>query len=137
MCSINCAKFTGKYQYQSLFLIKLQAEACNFIKKETLGQVFLCDFCEIFKNTFFTEHLRMTVFVNLILIFLRLRPFPLNLKSPIVETRSARNSQGMSVTSAMEFAFGKFQGLQHNVHSWNSPPVSFSEFFEVLLATLI
>ena len=29
----------------------------NFIKKETLAQVF---FREIFKNTFFTEHLWMT-----------------------------------------------------------------------------
>ena len=32
-------------------------EACNFIKKETLAKVFSCDFCEICKNTFFTEHL--------------------------------------------------------------------------------
>ena len=29
------AKFTGKLLFRSLFLIKLQAEACNFIKKET------------------------------------------------------------------------------------------------------
>ena len=36
----------------------LQPQACNFIKKETLAQVFSCEFCEIFKNTFFTEHLR-------------------------------------------------------------------------------
>ena len=41
------------------FLIKLQAP-CNFIKKETLAQVFSCDFCEISKNTFFTEHLQTT-----------------------------------------------------------------------------
>ena len=34
------------------FLIKLQAEACNFIKKETLTQVLSCEFCEISKNTF-------------------------------------------------------------------------------------
>ena len=34
------------------FLIKLQAEACNFIKKETLVQVFSCEFWEISKNTF-------------------------------------------------------------------------------------
>ena len=27
-------------------------EACNFIKKQTLKQVFSCEFCEIFKNTF-------------------------------------------------------------------------------------
>ena len=38
------------------FLIKLQA-ACNFIKKETLAQVFSYEFCEISKNIFFTEHL--------------------------------------------------------------------------------
>ena len=31
-----------------------QPEACNFIKKETLAQVFSCGFCEISKNTFFT-----------------------------------------------------------------------------------
>ena len=37
------------------FLIKLQA--CNFIKKETLAQMFSCEFCEIVKNTFFIEHL--------------------------------------------------------------------------------
>ena len=32
-------------------LIKLQAS--NFIKKETLAQVFSCEFCESYKNTFF------------------------------------------------------------------------------------
>ena len=31
--------------------------ACNFIKKETLAQVFSCEFCGMFKNTFFIEHL--------------------------------------------------------------------------------
>ena len=40
--------------------ISQNAEACNFIKKEALAQVFSCEFCEIFKNTFFTEHLRTT-----------------------------------------------------------------------------
>ena len=34
------------------FSVKLLAEACNFIKKETLAQVFSCEFCEIFKNFF-------------------------------------------------------------------------------------
>ena len=28
-------------------------QACNFIKKETLAQVFSCEFFEISKNTFF------------------------------------------------------------------------------------
>ena len=47
------------------FLIKLLTDAFNFIKKETLAQVFSCEFCEISKNTFFTEHLRATASGNL------------------------------------------------------------------------
>ena len=31
----------------------LEIEACNFIKKETLAQVFSCESCEISKKTFF------------------------------------------------------------------------------------
>ena len=34
--------------------------ACNFIKKETLANVFSREFCEISKNTFFTEHVWAT-----------------------------------------------------------------------------
>ena len=46
--------------------IKLHTEACNFItacnfiKKEILVQVFSCEFREISKNNFFTEHLWTT-----------------------------------------------------------------------------
>ena len=46
-------KFTGKHLCQSLFFNKV-------VKKETLAQVFSCEFCEISKNTFSTEHLRTT-----------------------------------------------------------------------------
>ena len=49
-------KFTGKHLYQGLFF----TEACNFIKKETLAQVFSCEFCETSKKTLFTEHLWTT-----------------------------------------------------------------------------
>ena len=38
-----------------LFLIKLQALSCNFVKKETLAQVFSCEFCEI-NSSFITRH---------------------------------------------------------------------------------
>ena len=34
--------------------------ACKFIKKETLVQAFSCEFCEISKNTFFTDYLQTT-----------------------------------------------------------------------------
>ena len=30
----------------------LRPQACNLVKKETLAQVFYCEFCEISKNTF-------------------------------------------------------------------------------------
>ena len=43
---------------------KKGVQAYNFIKKEILAHVFFCEFCEIFKNTFFTEHLWMTASVN-------------------------------------------------------------------------
>ena len=37
-----------------------EPEAWNFIKKETLAQLFSCEFCEISRNTFFTKHFRVT-----------------------------------------------------------------------------
>ena len=42
------------------FLIKLQAWGLQLFKKETPAQVFSCEFCEISRNTFFTEHLWTT-----------------------------------------------------------------------------
>ena len=42
-----------------------KVKACNFIKKETLAQVFSCEFCEIFKNIYFLEHLRATASENI------------------------------------------------------------------------
>ena len=46
----NLQNFAGKYLFWSLFLIKLQA----FMR-------FFCEICEIFKNTYFEEHLWKTV----------------------------------------------------------------------------
>ena len=45
------------------FLIKLQVEAFNFIKKETLIQVFSCEFCEISKDSFSYKTLPMATSV--------------------------------------------------------------------------
>ena len=46
----NCARVS--------FLIKLQALACNFIKKGALTQVFSCEFLQNLRTPFVTEHLR-------------------------------------------------------------------------------
>ena len=51
----NFAKFAGKHFCQSIFFNKV--EACNLIKKETLAQVFSCEFFETFKNSLIVEHL--------------------------------------------------------------------------------
>ena len=56
----NIEKFTGKHLCQSLFFNKVAGQAFNFVKKEALAQEFSCEFFEISKNTFFTEHLRTT-----------------------------------------------------------------------------
>ena len=40
----NFSKFTGKQLCQSLFFNRVADAACNFIKKETLAQVFSCEF---------------------------------------------------------------------------------------------
>ena len=48
----NFTKFTGKHLCQSLFFNKVAGLACKFIKKQTLAQLFSCEFCEISKNTF-------------------------------------------------------------------------------------
>ena len=49
---------------QGLNLIKLHAEAWNFIKKETLAQVFVNVFLQNCKKHFFTEHLCTTASVH-------------------------------------------------------------------------
>ena len=48
-------KIRGKHLCQSLFLNKVAGDACNFIKKETLAQVFPWEIYEIFKNNVFTD----------------------------------------------------------------------------------
>ena len=49
----NVTKFTGKHLYRSLVFNKFaDLRPATLFKKWTLTQVFSCEFCEIFKNTF-------------------------------------------------------------------------------------
>ena len=52
----DLAKFLEKGLCRSLCLQSCRPQTCKFIKIETLAQVFSCEFCEISKNTFLTEH---------------------------------------------------------------------------------
>ena len=66
-------------------------DACNFIKKEALAQVFFCEFFEISKNIFFTEHLQ-----------------PLLLEASVFSPK---------LNKALKFLVRKFEiGLQINIH---------------------
>ena len=55
----NLTKLTGKHLCQGLFL-----------NKETLAKMLSCEFCEISKNTFFIEHVRMTTSVRYVYIYI-------------------------------------------------------------------
>ena len=55
----NFAKFTGKYLLQSLFFnnfADLKPQTCNFIEKETLAEVFSCEFPAKFLRKPFSQN---------------------------------------------------------------------------------
>ena len=82
----NFAKFKGKHLYQSFFFNKVAGlRPATLFKKETLAQVFSCEFSEIFKNAFFqrtppvaASEIRKTT-LSLLLTLLCLH-FPLNFR---------------------------------------------------------
>ena len=61
----NFSKFRGKHLCQNLFFNKV----AGLRPAETLVQLFACEFCEIFWNTFFTEHLCSTASVRVLVIY--------------------------------------------------------------------
>ena len=58
---VFCKKRSSQ-KFRKIHRKKTFDRVCNMIKKETLAQVFSCEFCEISKNIFFTEHLLATAF---------------------------------------------------------------------------
>ena len=93
----NFTRFTGKHLCQSLFFNKV-----NFIKKETLAQVFFCEFCEISKNTFFKEHLWTTASVNscFSIIFSIFNKLKILCKDCLIDLSVSKN---LSIQHAMYF----------------------------------
>ena len=50
----NFTMFTGKYLYCSLFLIEFQAfRSATLLKRDSKTDEYSCEYCEIFKNTYF------------------------------------------------------------------------------------
>ena len=52
-CSKNFANSTGKHSCWSLLLKRLQVAALQHYQNKALTQVFSCEVCEIFQDTFF------------------------------------------------------------------------------------
>ena len=63
----NFTTFTGKHLCQRL------PQGCNFIKKETLTQVFSCQFCEISKNAFLLRTPLVAVSVSSFLLHTKIQ----------------------------------------------------------------
>ena len=55
-------KFIEKDMCRSYFLIKLKVGNVQLYQKDSLAQMFSCEFCKIFQNTFFEKHLQVTAF---------------------------------------------------------------------------
>ena len=58
----NLPKFIEKDLRRSYFLIKLKVGNLQLYQKESLAQMFSCEFWKTYKNTFFKKHLRVTAF---------------------------------------------------------------------------
>ena len=56
----NSQNSQQKKSFQGLFLNKFQVNTCKYFEKETLTQVFFCQFFKISLNVCFIEHLRAT-----------------------------------------------------------------------------
>ena len=61
---MNTFRRSNRLSYQAMSSTRTQPEAFNFIKKETLIQVFSCEFCKSFKKNFFTERLPLLHIAN-------------------------------------------------------------------------
>ena len=102
----------GKHVFQNLFFNKvagLTPLGCNIIKKESLAQVFSCEFCEASKNIFFTKHHRTTASVNLLHVT-GLFPYPTNISENL-----------WLYCSFMEIAFRHGCSPVNLLHSFRAP----------------
>ena len=67
---VFCKKRTSQ-KFHKIHRKKTSDRVCNMIKKEALAQVFSCEFCEISKNIFFTEHLLATACLCHLILLVR------------------------------------------------------------------
>ena len=94
------------------FLIKLQAQAGNFIKKEILAQVYSYEVCKISQNIFFAKHIQETASAHVknLLLFLILASVNMIIvlicckDMTVIFSKSVSNSLFVQIVS---YCFGK------------------------------
>ena len=60
---LKYCNITGKPLQMGLFFNKVAGwSPAAFFKKEALAQIYSCEFCENFRNTYFVEHLKIAAF---------------------------------------------------------------------------
>ena len=114
-------KSTIKHLCQYLFFNKVAAgRPCNFIKKETLVQAFSCEFCHIFKNTFFIGHLRWLLLTILWIVFIQRQLFKGSYRKTAPKTweNSKKNTSSLSlvVTNFLTFRIASLYINQRQLH---------------------
>ena len=121
-----CQQILTYFRCPILFGINLLFKR-NKIKKETLAKVFLCKFCEISKNTFFTEHLWATASVKWRMSLFLLRIYFCffqrtdSLISCIKQSQSYLKSQKIEIKFNLEILFYTvFIGKLQKVHLFKS-----------------
>ena len=67
-CSLNFVKFTGKHLCRSLFFNEVAGLRSGATMKKKTRQVVFCQFCQTFKQNYFTGNLWATAFVDTLLL---------------------------------------------------------------------
>ena len=90
-CDFNKVAKKQKHLWRSLFNKVSGVKPTTLLKKETLAQMFSCEFCEISKNTF-TEHLWATASGYLGLIIWVFNKLNVREKSDIINSFAEKRS---------------------------------------------
>ena len=83
-CSVRKVFLEISQHLQENTCARVSLKACNFLKKETLAQVFSCKCYVISKDTFFTEHPRTTATVLCVILLLMVNFWVSNLKNTFI-----------------------------------------------------
>ena len=125
-CSLNFVKFTGKHLCRSLFFNEVAGLRSAAAMKKKTRQVVFCQFCQTFKQNYFTGNLWATAFVDTLLLLQN------SAQLLVVEEKAKVTAIHSTDTKAL---FLKFDALRARLHENqnNSNRFEISNRFEKFL----